>query len=66
MDFAKASYNSIHGEIKAEWKKLDANTYEYSGSILTNCAAEVVLPNKTVIMKSRMFRYFRKVKLSVF
>ncbi|WP_158839192.1 family 78 glycoside hydrolase catalytic domain [Polaribacter sp. L3A8] len=57
MDFAKASYNSIHGEIKAEWKKTANGTYEYSGTIPVNCEAEVVLPNKTVHVKSGSFKF---------
>ncbi|APY11859.1 alpha-rhamnosidase [Seonamhaeicola sp. S2-3] len=61
MDFAKASYNSIHGEIKAEWKKLDDNTYEYSGSIPPNCEARIQLPSMSEIIKSGRFKYTVKL-----
>ncbi|GAA4958341.1 family 78 glycoside hydrolase catalytic domain [Algibacter aquimarinus] len=57
MDFAKASYNSIHGEIKAEWKKINNNTYEYYGVIPSNCKAKVILPFKTETIKSGTFKY---------
>lgn len=57
MEFAKASYNSIHGEIKAEWKKIDENTYEYYGEVPPNCEAKVVLPSKTETIKSGAFKY---------
>ncbi|WP_194766535.1 family 78 glycoside hydrolase catalytic domain [Tamlana sp. I1] len=57
MEFAKASYNSIHGEIKAEWKKIDKNTYEYYGEVPSNCEAKVVLPSKTETIKSGTFKY---------
>ncbi|WP_282122018.1 family 78 glycoside hydrolase catalytic domain [Algibacter mikhailovii] len=55
MDFAKASYNSIHGEIKAEWKKKANDTYEYLGVIPANCEAKLVLPNKVVKLVSGKF-----------
>ncbi|UMB54102.1 glycoside hydrolase family 78 protein [Lutibacter sp. A64] len=55
MDFAKASYNSIHGEIKAGWKKIATGTYEYSGTIPANCEAKIVLPNKIMHIKSGDF-----------
>jgi alpha-L-rhamnosidase len=61
MDFAKASYNSIHGEIKAEWKKIDENTYEYSGTIPTNCKAKIVLPSKNISISSGNFKYIVKL-----
>jgi len=57
MNFAKANYNSIHGEIKAEWKKNADGSYEYSGVIPANCEATVVLPNKTEAIKSGSFRF---------
>lgn len=31
--------------------------YEYSGVIPANCEAKVVLPNKTVIIKSGAFKF---------
>lgn len=61
MDFAKASYNSIHGEIKVQWKKLDNNVYEYSGSIPPNCEARVQLPNLSETIKSKRFKYTVKL-----
>lgn len=57
MDFAKASYNSIHGEIKAAWKKVGEKSYEYSGYIPPNCNAEIVLPNSTKQMESGEFKF---------
>ena len=52
MDFAKASYNSIYGEIKAEWTSLGNDTYKYKVEVPTNCEAKVVLRDKTTIVKS--------------
>lgn len=62
MDFAKASYNSIHGEIKAAWKKIDTNTYEYFGFIPSNCKAKVILPFKSESIKSGNFKYIVNTK----
>tara|TARA_R110002051_G_scaffold95649_1_gene165594 strand:- start:25781 stop:28531 length:2751 start_codon:yes stop_codon:yes gene_type:complete len=61
LNFAKASYNSIHGEIKAEWRKINENTYEYFGTIPTNCNAKVVLPNKSISIDSGNFKYVVKL-----
>lgn len=44
IDFAKASYNSIHGEIKASWEKVGNKKYVYSVTVPVNCKADVVLP----------------------
>jgi alpha-L-rhamnosidase len=52
MDFAKASYNSIHREIKAEWNKLNTNTYKYKIVIPANCKAQVILPKQKQVVKS--------------
>jgi alpha-L-rhamnosidase len=57
MDFAKASYNSIHGQIEVEWKRIDDNNYEYTGVIPANCEAKVILPSKTETVKSGTFKY---------
>ncbi len=57
MDYAKASYNSIYGEIKAEWRKKVDGSYEYFGVIPANCEAKVVLPNKTLSVKSGNFKF---------
>ncbi|WP_418262493.1 family 78 glycoside hydrolase catalytic domain [Flavobacterium faecale] len=57
MNFAKANYNSIHGEIKAEWKKKTDGSYDYYGVIPANCEAQVVLPNKSVAIKSGAFMF---------
>ena len=57
MDFAKSSYNSIHGEIKAEWKKTAPNTFQYTVLVPPNCDAEVILPNGTTAVKSGLFSF---------
>ena len=61
LNFSKASYNSIHGEIKAEWRKINSNTYEYFGAIPANCKAKVVLPNRSVSINSGNFKYIVKL-----
>jgi len=45
LDFVQASYQSIHGEIKAAWRKTGDRKYTYSVTIPANCEAEVVLPS---------------------
>jgi alpha-L-rhamnosidase len=57
MDFAKGSYNSIHGEIKAEWKKIGKKVYEYKIEVPVNCSAQVILPNATYNVKSGKYSY---------
>ena len=57
MDFAKASYNSIHGEIKAEWKRVSNNAYEYKIEVPVNCSAQVILPNSNYNVKSGKYSY---------
>jgi len=57
MDFAKASYNSIHGEIKAEWKKIGKKVYEYKIEVPVNCNAQVILPNAKYNVKSGKHSY---------
>lgn len=52
MDFAKASYNFIYGDVKAEWKKVSPNNYEYKIVVPANCEAQVVLPGRTVKVKA--------------
>ncbi|RED47800.1 family 78 glycoside hydrolase catalytic domain [Seonamhaeicola aphaedonensis] len=61
MYFAKGSYISIYGTIKAEWKKVNDGTYEYKIEIPTNCRAKVLLPNNTVEVKSGMYSYIVKI-----
>jgi hypothetical protein len=61
MGFAKGSYNSIYGEIKAEWKKVAANTYEYKIEVPANCKAKVILPNKQDEVKSGKYVYSIKL-----
>lgn len=61
MDFAKASYNSIYGEIKAEWKKIGDGEYEYSVVVPPNCEAQVILPNKKEVVKAGAYSF--KVKI---
>lgn len=52
INSAKASYNSIHGEIKAEWKKTSEGEYEYKVLLPVNCSAEVILPGRKEQVKS--------------
>ncbi|MFK8059610.1 MAG: alpha-L-rhamnosidase C-terminal domain-containing protein, partial [Polaribacter sp.] len=61
LNFAKASYNSVHGEIKAEWRKINSNTFEYFGTIPANCKAKVILPNKSITIHSGNFKYIVKL-----
>ena len=60
IDFAKAGYNSIHGEIKAELKKTSEGEYEYKVLVPANCTAEVVLPGRKEQVKSG--EYLFKIK----
>lgn len=46
IEFVKAEYNSIHGLIKADWKLIDGDSYEYRVQIPANCKAELHLPDK--------------------
>ena len=46
MNFAKASYNSIYGEIKAKWEKIGRDEYKYQIEVPANCEAQVILPNR--------------------
>jgi alpha-L-rhamnosidase len=59
---AKASYNSIHGEIKAEWKKTGEGEYEYNVLIPPNCEAEVIFPDKKEQAKSGGYTYKIKIQ----
>ncbi len=52
MDFAKASYISIYGEVKAEWTKVENGVYEYTVVVPTNCEAKVILPKQTINVTS--------------
>ncbi len=52
LDFAKASYSSIHGEIKVEWKKTSEGIFEYKVVIPVNCTAEVFLPSGKTELKA--------------
>ena len=47
IEFAKASYYSIHGEIKAGWQRANNGDIEYSVTIPTNCSAKVLLASGT-------------------
>jgi alpha-L-rhamnosidase len=62
IDFAKGSYDSIYGTIKAEWHKLDKETYEYSITVPTNCNALVILPNETLKVKAGSYVFRVKHK----
>ena len=57
MDYARANYHSIHGEIKASWKKIDEGKYEYSIIVPVNCTAEVVLPNETKTVSAGEYNF---------
>ena len=61
LNFVKASYNSIYGEIKAEWKKTGENEYEYNVTVPVNCDAEVVLPGG----KTKISSGVHKMKISI-
>ncbi|AJR04523.1 family 78 glycoside hydrolase catalytic domain [Siansivirga zeaxanthinifaciens] len=61
MDFAKASYNSIYGEIEAEWKKTGNRTYEYKVVVPTNCQAKVVLPGRIETINSGEYMFSIKI-----
>ena len=52
MDFARGSYNSIYGEIQAEWNKVRQGVYEYKVVVPTNCEALVILPDHQEKVKS--------------
>lgn len=55
LDFVNASYKSLHGIIKSNWKK-DAYSFEWNISIPANTNAVVYIPAKSVtdIMESGM------------
>lgn len=57
MDSAKATYNSIHGNIEVYWKKIATDSYEYLGKIPANCTAKVILPTGIVMIKSGIFKF---------
>ena len=57
MDFAKGSYNSIYGKVKAEWRKLSPNSYEYKIVIPANCEAQVILPQQKQTVKSGEYTF---------
>jgi hypothetical protein len=46
MKFAAASYHSVRGLIKAEWKR-DGNTFELKVAIPANTTAKIFLPANT-------------------
>lgn len=45
LKFAEASYNSLHGEISADWK-IEDNLFTLNVSIPANCTAKVYMPNE--------------------
>jgi alpha-L-rhamnosidase len=57
MDFVKGSYDSIYGKVKAEWRKLNPNTYEYKIVIPANCEAQVILPDQRQTVKSGAYTF---------
>lgn len=63
IDYAKASYNSIHGEIKAEWRKTGIDEYKYRIQVPPNCEAKVMLPAKSEQVKSGEHDFIFKYKL---
>ncbi|MBE0654328.1 MAG: hypothetical protein IH594_11055 [Bacteroidales bacterium] len=52
IEFARASYHSIHGEIASGWKLLENGKYEYRVSVPPNCKAELSLPGKKLELGS--------------
>jgi alpha-L-rhamnosidase len=62
INSAKASYNSIHGEIKAELKETSEGEYEYKVLVPANCTAEVVLPGRKEQVKSGGYTYKIKIQ----
>ncbi len=62
MDYAKGSYNSIYGEVKAEWKKVSPNTYEYKIVVPANCEAQVILPQLKKTVKSGEYMFNVRVE----
>jgi alpha-L-rhamnosidase len=47
LDHARATYQSIQGEIKASWKQTSTGTFEYQVTVPPNTTAELVLPEGT-------------------
>ena len=47
LDFVNASYNSMHGLIKSEWKK-NATQFEWNITVPANGSATVYIPAKSV------------------
>jgi len=44
LEHANASYESLRGEIRAGWKKLEPGLYEYNVTIPANCTSEFIYP----------------------
>ncbi len=61
LDYARASYQSIQGEIKASWKQTSPGIFEYQVSVPPNTTAELVLPDGTNELVSGDYTF--KVKL---
>lgn len=57
IDFARGSYQSIHGEIKAEWERDSSGDVEYRVTIPANCQAEAVLPGGNKVLKSGCYTF---------
>jgi len=47
LEFVNASYNSIHGIIKSDWKRKD-DKFEWSVSIPANSSAVIYIPAKSL------------------
>ncbi len=53
LDFAKASYQSMYGEIKSEWKK-SSNSFSWNISVPANTTATICIPksNAATVMEN--------------
>ena len=45
MDFCKASYRSLYGEIRSEWKKLKDGRHRFTIEVPPNTSATFILPS---------------------
>lgn len=45
MTYAKAGYDSIYGRVESGWEKTEDGTVQFTVTIPTNTAAEVILPD---------------------
>ncbi|WP_232222426.1 alpha-L-rhamnosidase C-terminal domain-containing protein [Glaciecola sp. HTCC2999] len=52
IDFAKGRYQSIHGEITAQWQRDKQGNIEYKVTIPVNCRAKVLLASGEKVLPS--------------